>query len=40
VHLALVLALAAALAILTWLVFVPAAGAAEREATEAEPGPR
>jgi uncharacterized membrane protein YoaK (UPF0700 family) len=40
VHLALDLALAAALAILTWLVFVPAAGAAERETPEAEPGPR
>ncbi len=40
VHLALVLALAATLAILTWLVLVPAVGAAERATQEAEPGPR
>jgi uncharacterized membrane protein YoaK (UPF0700 family) len=39
VHLSLVLGSAAALAILTWLVFMPAAGAAERTTKEAEPGP-
>jgi uncharacterized membrane protein YoaK (UPF0700 family) len=39
VHLALVLALAATLAIVTWLVFVPAAAAAERTTRAAEPEP-
>jgi uncharacterized membrane protein YoaK (UPF0700 family) len=38
VHLALVLGLAAVLAILTWIVFVPAASAAERAAAKGEAG--